>query len=100
MVSWSQCRLVEILADDGDPETEDSQIVPCTEDNLANVIVIDPDDRTTVVFIARKILDIADEMDDPNMQRAVRYMAERVDPAAGLKPSQESPLYDLFGLQD
>ncbi len=44
MVSWSQCRLIEILADDGDPETEDSQIVPCTEENLANVIVVDPDD--------------------------------------------------------
>ncbi len=42
MVSWSQCRLVEILADDGDPATDDIQIVPCTEDRLANVIVIDP----------------------------------------------------------
>jgi hypothetical protein len=49
MVSWSQCRLVEILADDGDPDTEDTQIVPCTEDRLANVIVIDPDDPVTPV---------------------------------------------------
>ncbi|MGB5256922.1 MAG: hypothetical protein WBN44_06680 [Woeseiaceae bacterium] len=49
MVSWSQCRLVEFLADDGDPETDDTQIVPCTEDRLANVIVIDPDDPVTPV---------------------------------------------------
>ncbi|MBT8090399.1 MAG: hypothetical protein KJO01_09350, partial [Gammaproteobacteria bacterium] len=42
MVSWSQCRLVEILADDGDPETDDFQIVPCTEDRLAQVIIVDP----------------------------------------------------------
>ncbi len=49
MVSWSQCRLVEILADDGDPATDDVQIVPCTEDRLANVIVIDPDDPPTPV---------------------------------------------------
>ena len=49
MVSWSQCRLIEILADDGDPETDDSQIVPCTEDNLANVIIVDPDNPPTPV---------------------------------------------------
>ena len=49
MVSWSQCRLVEFLADDMDPDTEDTQIVPCTEDRLANVIVIDPDDPVTPV---------------------------------------------------
>ena len=49
MVSWSQCRLIEILADDGDPATEDTQIVPCTQDRLATVIVIDPDDPVTPV---------------------------------------------------
>ncbi len=49
MVSWSQCRLVEFLADDLDPDTEDTQIVPCTDDRLANVIVIDPDDPVTPV---------------------------------------------------
>lgn len=49
MVSWSQCRLVEILADDGDPDTDDIQIVPCTEERLANVIVIDPDNPPTPV---------------------------------------------------
>jgi hypothetical protein len=42
MVSWSQCRLLEILPDDGDPTTDDTQIVPCTDDRLANVIIIDP----------------------------------------------------------
>ncbi|MBT8101760.1 MAG: PD40 domain-containing protein [Gammaproteobacteria bacterium] len=47
MVSWSQCRLVEILADDGDATTEDTQIVPCTEDRLANVVIIDPDNPVT-----------------------------------------------------
>ncbi len=49
MVSWSQCRLLEILADDGDPATDDVQIVPCTEDRLANVIIIDPDNPVTPV---------------------------------------------------
>jgi hypothetical protein len=44
MVSWTQCRLREILPDDGDPMTLDEQIVACTEDNLANVLIIDPDD--------------------------------------------------------
>jgi len=43
MVSWSQCRLIEILPDDGDPNTDDFQIVACTDENLLNVIVIDPD---------------------------------------------------------
>jgi hypothetical protein len=43
MVSWSQCRLIEILPDDGDPATEDTQIVACTDENLANVVVVDPD---------------------------------------------------------
>ncbi len=47
MVSWSQCRLVETLADDGDPATDDTQIVPCTEARLANVIVSDPDNPVT-----------------------------------------------------
>ena len=49
MVSWSQCRLVEILADDGDPATEDTQIVPCTQDRLATVIVMDPNNPVTPV---------------------------------------------------
>jgi len=47
MVSWSQCRLVEILADDGDPATDDTQIVPCTDDRLANVVIIDPNNPVT-----------------------------------------------------
>ena len=46
MVSWTQCRLAEILADDGDPNTIDQQIVACTDDNLLNVLVIDPNDPT------------------------------------------------------
>jgi hypothetical protein len=49
LVSWSQCRLVEILADDGDPGTEDTRIVPCTEDRLANVVINDPDNPVTPV---------------------------------------------------
>ena len=46
MVSWTQCRLTEILPDDGDPNTIDEQIVACTEDNLLNVSIIDPNDQT------------------------------------------------------
>lgn len=49
MVSWSQCRLTEILPDDGDPETLDQRIVACTEDNLQNVLVIDPNNPATPV---------------------------------------------------
>jgi len=50
LVSWSQCRLVEVLADDGDPDTIDVQIVPCTDERLAvGVIVIDPDDPVAPV---------------------------------------------------
>ncbi len=47
LVGWSQCRLIEILPDDGDDATEDTRIVPCTDDRLANLIVIDPDDPVT-----------------------------------------------------
>jgi len=39
LVSWSQCRLLEILIDDGDPATDDFNIVPCTDDRLANLFV-------------------------------------------------------------
>jgi hypothetical protein len=49
MVSWSQCRLLEVLADDGDPATDDTRIAPCTEENLANVLVIDPNNPVTPV---------------------------------------------------
>jgi len=49
LVSWSQCRLIEILADDGDPATDDTRIVPCTDDRLANLVVIDPDNPVTLV---------------------------------------------------
>ena len=50
MVSWSQCRLTEILPDDGDPNTLDEQIVACTDDNLLNVIVNnDPNNPITPV---------------------------------------------------
>ncbi len=49
LVGWSQCRLIEFLADDGDPDTEDTRIVPCTDERLANLIVIDPDDPVTPV---------------------------------------------------
>ena len=42
MVSWSQCRLVETLPDDGDQATEDIAIVPCTPERLANVVDSNP----------------------------------------------------------
>jgi hypothetical protein len=46
LVSWSQCRLIEQLPDDGDPNTTDTRIVPCTDENLANVVIIDPANPT------------------------------------------------------
>lgn len=47
MVSWTQCRLTEILPDDGDPNTIDERIVACTTENLANAVVIDPNNPVT-----------------------------------------------------
>ena len=48
LVSWSQCRLTEQLPDDGDMETPDTQIVPCTPERLANLFVQpDPDNPVT-----------------------------------------------------
>jgi len=49
MVSWSQCRLIEILADDGDPATIDQRIVACTPNSLAAVLIIDPMNPVTPV---------------------------------------------------
>ena len=49
IVSWSQCRLREILADDGDPNTVDEAIVACTAERLANVLIIDPNNVVTPV---------------------------------------------------
>jgi len=46
MVSWSQCRLLEVLPDDGDPNTDDTRIVACTEEALAGVV--DPNNGTPV----------------------------------------------------
>jgi hypothetical protein len=44
IVSWSQCRLLEQLMDDGDPLTDDTRITPCTPDRLAMLFVQpDPD---------------------------------------------------------
>ncbi len=44
IVSWSQCRLLEQLMDDGDPLTDDTRITPCTQDRLAMLFVQpDPD---------------------------------------------------------
>ena len=47
LVSFSQCRLVEQLPDDGDPATEDTRIVPCTDERLANLFV-QPDPNNPV----------------------------------------------------
>jgi hypothetical protein len=46
LVSWSQCRLIEVTEDFGDPLV-DPRIVPCTEERLAAVVTIDPDDPVT-----------------------------------------------------
>jgi len=42
LVSWSQCRLLEQLPDDGDAATIDTAIAPCTEDRLA-LLFVQPD---------------------------------------------------------
>ena len=48
LVSWSQCRLLEQLMDDGDPLTEDTRVVPCTPERLANLFEQpDPDNPVT-----------------------------------------------------
>jgi hypothetical protein len=46
LVSWSQCRLIEVTEDFGDPLVE-PRIVPCTEERLAAVVTIDPDNPVT-----------------------------------------------------
>ncbi|MDH5620688.1 MAG: hypothetical protein OEY74_01285 [Gammaproteobacteria bacterium] len=56
MVSWTQCRLIEILPDDGDPNTIDERIVACTPDNLANVLIIDPNDANPPTPVAGDFL--------------------------------------------
>jgi len=48
LVSFSQCRLLEQLADDGDMNTIDTRIVACTDENFANLFVQpDPDNPVT-----------------------------------------------------
>jgi len=55
LVSFSQCRLLEILPDDdGDPMTPppEPDIVPCTDERLADVVTPDPDADPPVVAAA------------------------------------------------
>ena len=48
LVSFSQCRLIEQLPDDGDMNTPDTQIVACTDERFANLFVQpDPDNPVT-----------------------------------------------------
>ena len=49
LVSWSQCRVLEGLADDGDPMTDDFIARPCTPENLANLFV-QPDPQNPVAL--------------------------------------------------
>ena len=46
LVSWSQCRLIEVTEDFGDPLVP-PRIVPCTEERLAAVVDFDPNDPAT-----------------------------------------------------
>jgi Tol biopolymer transport system component len=46
LVSWSQCRLIEVTEDFGDPLVP-PRIVPCTDDRLAQLVTIDPDNPVT-----------------------------------------------------
>lgn len=49
LVSWSQCRVLEALADDGDPLTFDFIPRPCTDERLANLFVQpDPDNPVAI----------------------------------------------------
>ena len=49
LVSWSQCRVFEQLADDGDPLTDDTIQRACTAANTANLFVQpDPDNPVPV----------------------------------------------------
>jgi hypothetical protein len=47
IVSWSQCRLLEQMMDDGDPLTDDTIVRPCTQDRLAQLFV-QPDPQNPV----------------------------------------------------
>ena len=47
IVSWSQCRLLEQLMDDGDPLTDDTLVTPCTQDRLA-MLFVQPDPANPV----------------------------------------------------
>ena len=46
LVSWSQCRLIEVTEDFADPLAA-PRIVPCTDERLEAVIEIDPDNPVT-----------------------------------------------------
>ena len=46
LVSWSQCRLIEVTEDFGDPLVP-PRIVPCTDERLAAIVTIDPDNPVT-----------------------------------------------------
>jgi hypothetical protein len=46
LVSWSQCRLIEVTEDFGDPLVA-PRIVPCTDERLAAIVTIDPDNPVT-----------------------------------------------------
>jgi hypothetical protein len=47
IVSWSQCRLLEQMPDDGDPLTDDTIVRPCTQDRLA-MLFVQPDPQNPV----------------------------------------------------
>lgn len=67
MVSWSQCRLIEVLPDDGDPVTEDIAIVPCTQERLANVVDSNPAVGETLVAPPLYGIWIYDPRDDTQL---------------------------------
>ena len=49
LVSWSQCRLIEVTDELINDPMADPVIVPCTPERLAAVVTIDPDDPITPV---------------------------------------------------
>ena len=52
LVSWSQCRLLEVVQDDGDPDTPlpEARIFPCTEERLALTAIPEEDDDGNIVI--------------------------------------------------
>jgi len=52
LVSWSQCRVMEVVQDDGDPDTiePEPEIFPCTDERLAVTAIPEEDDDGNIII--------------------------------------------------